>query len=224
MFRNHYILRNVSRYPGYPGYQLFATLQPPGPWRKKLNDNSITNREVKQMEKNLHSNQLDKLTRLKLGRTQIGMSAVHAGTSEDPWCKKCANRGQNEVENSILHCFYECPSTKALLEATILYFSPGSSYPEARHVILSTKTPVFNNLPKTDIGCQISSLLTDKVLYNLALSIDKQTLPSPQKLIQTISSELKAITKCRPKAKISRLLLLSPQLSHYTNYLANPPI
>ena len=26
MFLNLYILRNVSRYPGYPGYQLFATL------------------------------------------------------------------------------------------------------------------------------------------------------------------------------------------------------
>ena len=181
------------------------------------------------MKINLHStylpsNQLDKLTRLKLGRTQLGMSAVHAGTSEDPWCKKCANRGQNEVENSILHCFYGCPSTKALIESTIQYFSPGSTYPEARQVILSTKAPIFNNLPKSDIGCQLSSLLTDKVLYTLAMALGKQTLPSPQKLIQTISSELSAITRSRPQAKISRLLLLSPQLSHYTKYLAQPPI
>ena len=180
------------------------------------------------MKINLHStylpsNQLDKLTQLKLGKTQFGMSAVHAGTSEDPWCKKCINRGQNEVENTILHCFYDCPSTKALLESTLLYFSPGSSYPEAKNVILSTKIPVFNNLPKTDIGCQLSSLVADKILYTLALSIGKQTLPSRQKLIQTISSELKAITKCNPNSKISKLLVLSPQLSHYTNYLAHPP-
>ena len=94
--------------------------KPPGPWIKKLEDMSITNLDVKQMKINLHStylpsNQLDKLTRLKLRKTQFGMSAVHAGTSEDPWCKKCINRGQNEVENTILHCFYECPSTKALI-------------------------------------------------------------------------------------------------------------
>ena len=66
---------------------------PPGPWRKKLNDISITNIDVKQIKINLHStylpsNQLDKLTRLKLGKTQLGMAAVHEGTSEDPWCKK----------------------------------------------------------------------------------------------------------------------------------------
>ena len=180
------------------------------------------------MKINLHStylpsNQLDKLSRIKLGKTQFGMSAVHAGTSEDPWCKKCINRGQYEVENTILHCFYDCPSTKALIESTIEYFSPGSPFPEAKNVILSTKAPVFINLPKTDIGCQMSSLILDKILYNISLSIGKQTLPSPQKLILTKSSELKSITRCRQSSKSSKLLDSSPLLSHYSNYLITPP-
>ena len=164
----------------------------------KITQHSITNSDVKQMKINLHStylpsNQLDKLTRLKLGRTQLGMAAVHAGTSEDPWCKKCSNIGQNEVENIILHCFYGCPSSKTLIESTIQYFLAESTYPEARQVILSTKAPIFNNLPKSDIGCQLSSLITDKILYTLAMAIGKQTLPSPQKMIQIIASDLLTI-------------------------------
>ena len=84
------------------------TLHPPGPWRKKLSDDSITNSDIRQMKINLHStylpsDQLDKLCRLKLGKTQFGMSSVHAGTANDPWCKKCINRAQYEVEKTILH-------------------------------------------------------------------------------------------------------------------------
>ena len=180
------------------------------------------------MKINLHStylpsNQLDKLSRIKLGKTQFGMSAVHAGTSEDPWCKKCINRGQFEVENTILHCFYNCPSTKALIESTIEYFSPGSPFPDGKNVILSTKAPVFINLPKTDLGSQLSSLILDKILYNISQSIGKQTLPSPQKLIQTITSDLKSITKCRQSSKIGKLLVSSELLSHYTNFSITPP-
>ena len=32
---------------------------------------------------------------------QIGMTAVHLGTADDPWCKKCKNRGQDEIETSL---------------------------------------------------------------------------------------------------------------------------
>ena len=102
------------------------TQHTPGPWRKKLEDLSITNMDIKQMKVNLHSipsNELYKHTQLKLGRTQIGMTAKHAGTAEDPWCKKCKNRGHNEIETSLLHCFYSCPSSKRLISTTIGYFS-----------------------------------------------------------------------------------------------------
>ena len=182
----------------------------------------------RQMKINLHStylpsNQLDKLSRIKLCKTQFGMSAVHAGTSEDPWCKKCINRGNFEVENTILHCFYDCPSTKALIASTIAYFSPGSPFPEGKNVILTTKDPVFINLPKNELGSQLFSLIMDKILYNISQQIGKQTLPSPQKLIQTITSDLKSITKSRQSSKLGRLLVNSELLSHYTNFSITPP-
>ena len=79
------------------------TNHPPGAW----NDDNITNSDIRQMKINLHStylpsDQLDTLCRLKLGKTQFGMSSVYAGTADDPWCKKCINRAQHEVENTIL--------------------------------------------------------------------------------------------------------------------------
>jgi len=49
---------------------------------------------------------------------------IRYGTTDDPWCKKCLNRGQHEVENTILHSFY----TPMLIAATIAYFAPGSSF------------------------------------------------------------------------------------------------
>ena len=59
------------------------TQHPPGPWRKKLADLSISNMDVNQMKVNLQSiyiasNELDKLTQLKLSTTKIGMTALHA--------------------------------------------------------------------------------------------------------------------------------------------------
>ena len=152
----------------------------------------------------------------------MGMAAVHAGTADDPWCKKCINRGQNEVETSLLHCFYGCPSSKMLITATIGYFSKDNIFPEAKQLIMSTKTPVFNNLPKSDLGAQLSSLITDKILYYIVMVYCKQTLPSPTKLIQIIVCDLATILRNRPHSKISKLLK-SIQLSHYTEYLIPTP-
>ena len=205
------------------------TLHPPGPWRKKLSDDSITNSDIRQMKINLHStylpsDQLDKLCRIKLGKTQFGMASVHAGTTDDPWCKKCLNRVQHEVENTLLHSFYTCPSTKMLIAATIAYFAPGSPFPDGKTVILSTKTPVFNNLPKSDLGNQLSSLVLDKLMYTISLQLDKQTLPSTQKLIQIITSDLMTLVKSRPASKLSKLLADS-ELTHYTKYtITNNPL
>ena len=111
-----------------------------------------------------------------------------------------------------------------LIAATIAYFAPGSPFPDGKTVILSTKTPVFNNLPKTDLGNQLSSLVLDKVLYNISLQLDKQTLPSPQKLIQMITSDLMTLVKSRPASKLGKLLADSV-LSHYTKYtITNHPM
>ena len=196
------------------------TLHPPGPWRKKLSDDSITNSDIRQMKINLHStylpsDQLDKLCRIKFGKSQFGMSSVHAGTSEDPWCLKCLNRVNQEVENSILHSFYTCPSTKTLIAATIAYFAPGSNFPDGKTVILSTNNTVFDNLPNSDLGKQLSSLVLDKLIYIIALQLDKQTLPSTLKLIQMITSDLSTLVKCKPASKLGKLLK-DPLLTHYT--------
>ena len=152
------------------------------------------------------------------------MSSVHAGTSDDPWCRKCINRVHQEVENSILHSFYTCPSTKMLIAATIAYFAPGSHFPDGKTVILSTNKTVFDNLPKSDLGKQLSSLVLDKLLYSIALQLDKQTLPSTLKLIQMITSDLSTLVKCRPASKLGKLLT-DPVLTHYTKFtISNLPL
>ena len=85
------------------------------------------------------------------------------------------------------------------ITSTINYFSNKSIYPEAKQIIMSTKTPVFNNLPKSDLGAQLSSLITDTILYNIVMVYSKQTLPTSTKLIQLIVSDLATILKNRPQ-------------------------
>ena len=109
-----------------------------------------------------------------------------------------------------------------LITATIGYFSQDNSFPEAKQLIMSTKTPIFNNLPNNGLGSQLSSLIMDKILYNIVMVINKQTLPTPINLIKQIVSDLATLSKLKPKSKISKVLK-SPKLSHYTKYL-NPPL
>ena len=86
-----------------------------------------------------------------------------------------------------------------LITTTIGYFSNDNIFHEAKQLIMSTKTPVFNNLPKSDLGAQLSSLITDKILYNIVMVYSKQTLPTSTKLIQLIVSDLATILKNRPQ-------------------------
>ena len=55
------------------------------------------------LSKSLPSEVNDCLTRIRLGRTLFGITEVHAGILDDPWCQICLREDNKDTEDTLLH-------------------------------------------------------------------------------------------------------------------------
>ena len=83
-------------------------------WKDKLDVEIVTELQVKECLRRLHSKYIDShnadhLSRLKLGKTHFNAELHHHNQSDDPYCNYCkVNFGQKNQED-YKHALFHCP-------------------------------------------------------------------------------------------------------------------
>jgi hypothetical protein len=193
-------------------------LHSPSNWKSKLNDNTITNTQVKQTRKNLMSRYLssdasDILSRLKMGKTLFNNQLHHIGREDSPHCKNCLRESNTETHEDMKHALHNCPTIQHLMSHVTQMFFPNNNHTfSSKNTILAIMED-FHPLYEGKAGHTLASLVWDSFNKYIMVCRGKNKIPLPLQVIKEIKQDVKLIQNLLPKTMVSKYILSSSELT-----------
>ena len=179
-------------------------LHSPANWRSKINDNTITSKDIKQTRKNLQSRYLgsdtvDILSRLKMGKTLFRNQLQHIGSLETLYCPICIRESNMEIPEDLTHATFSCPYVNTVINEITTTFFPNLQSPFTHKDILLSITANHHTLYEGKPGQILTSLVWDHVIKYLMVARGKNVTPIPAAAIVEVKTQINRILKKLPK-------------------------
>ena len=191
----------------------------PAKWKKKLEENNVTQEQVRKAMTHLHSRYLDStsadtLTRLKLGKTLFNNQLTVIGIIDENSCKTCTKEYNQSTTEDYRHALFQCPAVQTVIHNITETFFPNLTHPFTISEILVSTNSDKHIFFKGHIGQELASLIWDFFQVYILQCRFAQTTPISATAIFEIRSQLNRILKLLPTSKIALFIKASPELQN----------